>query len=63
MSGRREALMLCVKKDNVGAQADLQIMEKFFKDFGFESEILIDRSVQVWLSTMSILKTTLMEHW
>lgn len=47
MSGKREALMLCVKEKNIGASGDLQIMKKFFKDYGFESEFVIDQSVQV----------------
>ncbi|XP_070697576.1 caspase-14-like [Pempheris klunzingeri] len=46
MTGKREALMLCVMKGNQGGPADLQIMKTFFKDFGFVSEFLIDGSVQ-----------------
>ncbi|XP_033468772.1 caspase-14-like [Epinephelus lanceolatus] len=46
MSGKREALMLCVKEGNDGAVGDLQIMETFFNDFGFVPEIVIDGSVQ-----------------
>lgn len=49
MSGKRKALMLCVKEGNKGATGDLRIMKTFFNDFGFEFEILIDRSVQVRL--------------
>ncbi|XP_076016496.1 caspase-14-like [Genypterus blacodes] len=46
MSGRREALMLCVKERHIGASGNLQIMEKFFTDYGFRSEFVIDESAQ-----------------
>lgn len=45
--GKRRALMLCIKKDHIGADSDLEIMKKLFQDYGFLWEIVINKTAKV----------------
>ncbi|XP_041731078.2 caspase-14-like [Coregonus clupeaformis] len=46
LKGQRRALMLCIKKDHIGADSNLKIMKQLFTDYGFLYEIEIDKTAK-----------------
>uniref|UniRef100_A0A3B1K2A6 Caspase family p20 domain-containing protein n=1 Tax=Astyanax mexicanus TaxID=7994 RepID=A0A3B1K2A6_ASTMX len=55
MEGAKIGLMFCVETENAGAPRDMDIMDRFYRKFGFEGEIIRQPSKEFMLRSLQNL--------